>query len=78
MIKGAEEVTSMVAKLLFFSLESHGHDAWMDRKDLHVTSTELKESVSSQLDEKKVAIICIGVSDLECCSADDDFFSMGN
>ena len=74
MIKGAEEVTSMVAKLFFFSLEIHGHDAWIDRKDLRVTSTELKESVSSQLDEKKVAIICIGVGDLECCSADDDFF----
>ena len=47
---------------------------WMDRKDLRGTSTELKESVSSQLDEKKVAIICIGVGDLERCSADDDFF----
>ena len=74
MIKGAEEVTSMVAKLLFFSLESHSHDVWMDRKDLRITSTELKASVSSQLDEKKVAIICIGVGDLERCSVDDDFF----
>ena len=74
MIKGAEQVTSMVATLLFFSLQSHGYDAWMDRKDLRVTSTELKESVSSQLEEKKVAIISIGVGDLERCSADDDFF----
>jgi len=73
-IKGAEQVTSMIARLLADALETHGYDPWMDKKDLSITSTELKDSLSTAMDKTKVAVICIGVGDLARCSANDDFF----
>ena len=46
----------------------------MDRKALNITNTALKDSVDGQIREKELAIICIGVGDLERCSMEDDFF----
>lgn len=64
----------MVAKLLQMTLETYGYDSWMDRKDLSVTSPVLKKTVEIQICGKKIAILCMGVGDLERCSAEDDFF----
>ena len=72
-IKGAEQLPWMVAKLLALSLEGHGHNMWMDRKDLSIASPVLKQAVLSQMEEKKLAVISIGVGDLQRCSAVDDF-----
>lgn len=64
----------MVAKLLQMTLETYGYDSWMDRKDLSVTTPALKETIEFQIRGKKMAILCVGVGDLERCSAEDDFF----
>lgn len=64
----------MVAKLLSFALQVRGHDAWMDRQNLSITSAELKKTLESNINKTKVAIVCIGVSDLQRCSNVDDFF----
>src|SRR5947207_4167550 len=73
-IKGAEQQPTLVAKVLSMTLEEKGYDVWMDRKDLSVDSTELKRTIDSELNEKKVAVISIGVGDLERCAEEGDFF----
>ena len=44
----------------------------MDRKDLSIASPILKQAVLSQMEEKKLAVIC----NLQRCSAVDDFFRL--
>jgi len=73
-IKGAAQLPSMVAKLLQMSLETSGYDTWMDKKDLSVTTQGLKDTIDSQMREMKMAILCMGVGDLERCSDESDFF----
>ena len=73
-IKGASQLPSMVAKLLQLKLELSGHDVWMDKKDLSVDSQRLKETIDLQMHKMKMAILCIGVGDLERCSDAEDFF----
>lgn len=73
-IKGAAQLPSVVAKVLQMALEASGYDTWMDKKDLSVTSQGLKDSINRQMLEMKIAILCMGVGDLERCSNDDDFF----
>src|SRR5271155_4077703 len=73
-IKGASQVPSMVAKLLQLKLEISGHDVWMDKKDLPVDSQRLKETIDLQMHKMKMAILCMGVGDLERCLDAEDFF----
>src|SRR5271170_4828578 len=73
-IKGATQLPSMVAKLLQMTLEISGHDAWMDKKDLSVDSQGLKDTIDLEMRKMKMAILCMGVGDLERCSDEEDFF----
>ena len=73
-IKGATQLPSMVATLLQRSLETSGYDTWMDKKDLSVTTQGLKDTINYQMREMEMAILFMGVGDLERCSDEGDFF----
>ena len=55
-------------------LKESGHDAWIDRKNISIASVQLKETVASEMECKRLALICIGPGDLERCKDLDDFF----
>jgi hypothetical protein len=73
-IKGATQLPSIVAKLLQVTLEISGYDSWMDKKDLSVDSQGLKDTIDLQMGRMKMAILCMGVGDLQRCSDEEDFF----
>jgi len=73
-IPGAEQQPAVVARLLADELRIYGWEAWIDKKSLTVGSQDLRDTIISELDKGKIAIISIGVGDLGRCAAADDFF----
>src|SRR5271169_793007 len=73
-IKGATQLPSILVRLLALKLDISGHDSWMDKKDLSIDSQGLKNTIELQMCKMKMAILCMGVSDLERCSDKEDFF----
>jgi hypothetical protein len=73
-IEGAEEQPSILATLLQKLLERSGSNVWMDKKDLSVATQELKYTIYNQMRKTTMAILSMGVGDLERCSDEGDFF----
>jgi len=69
-----EEASSWIVLALAGSLQKAGQDPWYDRARLPTHTPHMMETVMTEMERKKVVIICVGDRDLMRCKDKKDFF----